>query len=111
MFDAHMGLLVFLEDLLGCRVDVVTAKGLSLGLVRSSIGTSCASRDPLLYVADIVAADQAILRYIDGVWFDTFASNDEKRSAVECHRFPLCAKRATSAGLPSPRYPKCPEAG
>jgi len=27
-FDAHMGLLVFLEDLLGCRVDVVTAKGL-----------------------------------------------------------------------------------
>ena len=27
-FDAHMGLLVFLEDLLGCHVDVVTAKGL-----------------------------------------------------------------------------------
>jgi uncharacterized protein len=27
-FDAHMGLLVFLEDLLGCRVDVVTTKGL-----------------------------------------------------------------------------------
>ena len=27
-FDAHMGLLVLLEDLLGCRVDVVTAKGL-----------------------------------------------------------------------------------
>jgi predicted nucleotidyltransferase len=27
-FDAHMGLLVFLEDLLGCRVDVVTLKGL-----------------------------------------------------------------------------------
>ena len=27
-FDAHMGLLVFLEDLLACRVDVVTAKGL-----------------------------------------------------------------------------------
>jgi predicted nucleotidyltransferase len=23
-FDRHMGLLVFLEDLLGCRVDVVT---------------------------------------------------------------------------------------
>jgi predicted nucleotidyltransferase len=31
-FDAHMGLLVFLEDLLGCRVDVVTAKGLKPGL-------------------------------------------------------------------------------
>lgn len=27
-FDAHVGLLMFLEDLLGCRVDVVTAKGL-----------------------------------------------------------------------------------
>ena len=27
-FDGHMGLLVFLEDLLGRRVDVVTAKGL-----------------------------------------------------------------------------------
>ena len=26
-FDRHMGLLVFLEDLLGCRVDVVLAKG------------------------------------------------------------------------------------
>ncbi len=27
-FDGHMGLVVFLEDLFGCRVDVVTAKGL-----------------------------------------------------------------------------------
>jgi len=27
-FDGHMGLLVFLEDLLGHRVDVVTANGL-----------------------------------------------------------------------------------
>lgn len=27
-FDGHMGLLVFLEDLLGRRVDVVTAKGI-----------------------------------------------------------------------------------
>ena len=27
-FDAHMGLVVFLEDLLGRNVDVVTAKGL-----------------------------------------------------------------------------------
>lgn len=27
-FDGHMGLVVFLEDLLGRRVDVVTAKGL-----------------------------------------------------------------------------------
>jgi hypothetical protein len=41
------------------------------------------SRDALLYVADIVAAGEAILRYIDGVTYDGFASNDEKRSAVE----------------------------
>ena len=27
-FDSHLGLLVYLEDLLGRRVDVVTAKGL-----------------------------------------------------------------------------------
>lgn len=27
-FDAHMGLLVHLEDLLGCRVDLLTRKGL-----------------------------------------------------------------------------------
>ena len=27
-FDGHMGLLIFLEDLLGRRVDVITAKGL-----------------------------------------------------------------------------------
>lgn len=40
------------------------------------------SRDPLLYVADIGAAE-AIFRYTDGVTFDAFASNDEKRSAVE----------------------------
>lgn len=30
-FDGHMGLLVFLEDLLGCRVDVVTPNGLRPG--------------------------------------------------------------------------------
>ena len=41
------------------------------------------SRDPLLYVADIVTAGEAILRYTDGVTFDDVASNDEKRSAVE----------------------------
>ena len=35
------------------------------------------SRDPLLYVADIVAADEAILRYTDGVTFDALAPNDE----------------------------------
>ena len=31
-FDAHTGLMVFLEDLLGCRVDVVTANGLKKDL-------------------------------------------------------------------------------
>ena len=41
------------------------------------------SRDALLYVADVVAAGEAILRYIDGVTFEDFAANDEKRAAVE----------------------------
>ncbi len=47
------------------------------------------SRDPLLYVADIVAAGDAILRYIEGVTFDQFAANDEKRAAVERQVFVL----------------------
>ena len=41
------------------------------------------SRDALLYVVDIVAAGKAILRYIDGVTFEAFAANDEKRAAIE----------------------------
>ncbi len=41
------------------------------------------SRDALLYVADIVAAGEAILRYTDGVTSEAFAANDEKRAAVE----------------------------
>ena len=41
------------------------------------------SRDALLYVADIVAAGQAIRRFTDGVRFEAFAANDEKRAAVE----------------------------
>jgi predicted nucleotidyltransferase len=35
----------------------------SRGFARSSIRISCVSRDPLLYVADIVAAGEAILRF------------------------------------------------
>ena len=41
------------------------------------------SRDALLYVADIVAAGEAILRYTNGVNFAAFVANDEKRAAVE----------------------------
>ena len=41
------------------------------------------SRDALLYVADVVAAGEAIIRYTDGVTFEAFAANDEKRAAVE----------------------------
>ena len=41
------------------------------------------SRDALLYVGDIVAAGEAILRYTDGVSFEAFTANDEKRAAVE----------------------------
>jgi uncharacterized protein with HEPN domain len=41
------------------------------------------SRDPLLYVEDIVTPGAAILRYTDGMTLDAFAANDEKRAAVE----------------------------
>jgi uncharacterized protein with HEPN domain len=41
------------------------------------------SRDALLHVADVVSADEAIVRYTDGVTFEAFAANDEKRAAVE----------------------------
>ena len=41
------------------------------------------SRDARLYVADVVAAGEAILRSIEGVTFEAFAANDEKRAAVE----------------------------
>ena len=47
------------------------------------------SRDALLYVADIVAAGEAILRYTDGVTAEAFAANDEKRAAVERQLFVL----------------------
>lgn len=45
------------------------------------------SRDPLLYVADIVAAGEAILEYLAGVSFDRFAVSGEKRAAVERQLF------------------------
>lgn len=41
------------------------------------------SRDPLLYVEDIVSAGEAILRYTDGLTLEAFSANDEKRAAVE----------------------------
>ena len=45
------------------------------------------SRDAQLYVADVVAAGEAILRYIEGVSFEAFSANDEKRAAVERQLF------------------------
>jgi uncharacterized protein with HEPN domain len=47
----------------------------------------CVSRDTQLYIADVVAAGEAILRYTDGVTFEAFAANDEKRAAVERQLF------------------------
>jgi uncharacterized protein with HEPN domain len=41
------------------------------------------SRDALLYIADIVDACTAVMRYMDGVTFEAFSTNDEKRAAVE----------------------------
>jgi len=45
------------------------------------------SRDAQLYIADVVAAGEAILRYTDHVTFQAFAANDEKRAAVERQLF------------------------
>jgi uncharacterized protein with HEPN domain len=45
------------------------------------------SRDARLYIADVVAAGEAILRYTDDVTFQVFAANDEKRAAVERQLF------------------------
>lgn len=45
------------------------------------------SRDARLYIADVVAAGEAILRYTDNVTFQVFAGNDEKRAAVERQLF------------------------
>ena len=61
------------------------------------------SREPLLYVADIVGAGEAILRYTDGVTFDAFASNDEKRSAVECQVFIIGEAQQARTDHPIPR--------
>ena len=41
------------------------------------------SRDALLYIEDMVAAGEAILRYTNDVTFEAFATNDERRAAVE----------------------------
>lgn len=45
------------------------------------------SRDIRLYLADIVAAGDAILRYTRHVDLPAFAANDEKRAAVERQLF------------------------
>ena len=45
------------------------------------------SRDALLYVADVVAAGEAILRYTDGVTFEAFAAGKPKKGAlIACMR-------------------------
>ena len=35
------------------------------------------SRDQLLYVADMVSAGEAVLRYTDGIAFEVFVGNDD----------------------------------
>lgn len=47
------------------------------------------SRDALLYIAVMVAAGDAVSRYVDGVSFGAFEANDEKRAAVERQLFIL----------------------
>ena len=66
------------------------------------------SRDALLYVADIVAAGEAVLRYIDGVTFEAFAANDEKRAAVERQVFVIGEAAARLPEEWKQRRPKVP---
>ena len=42
-----------------------------------------------MYIADMVAAGDAVSRYVDGVSFERFEANDEKRAAVERQLFIL----------------------
>ncbi len=41
------------------------------------------SRDPAQYLEDMLAAAQAIQRFVHGITLESFVSNEEKRSAVE----------------------------
>lgn len=66
------------------------------------------SRDALLYVADVVAAGEAILRYTDGVTFGAFAANDEKRAAVERQVFVIGAAAARLPDEWKQRRPEVP---
>ena len=89
-FERHMGLLVYLEDLPGRRVDVVAVAGLKPRLRPLIEQDLFASRDALPLVAVIVAAGEATFRFTDGVTFEVFAANDEKRAASE-----TCSPTAT----------------
>lgn len=41
------------------------------------------SRDALPHIEDMAAAGEAILRYTNDITFEAFATNDERRAAVE----------------------------
>lgn len=64
------------------------------------------SRNARLYISDIVAAGDAITRYVSGVSFDAFAANDEKRAAVERQLFIL---GEAAARLPEDWKQRLPE--
>lgn len=64
------------------------------------------SRDARLYIADMVAAGDAVSRYVDGVSFGGFEANDEKRAAVERQLFVL---GEAAARLPDEWKQRLPE--
>ena len=66
------------------------------------------SRDALLYVADMVAAGDAVSRYVDGVTFGAFEVNDEKRAAVERQLFILGEAAARLPEAWKQRLPEVP---
>ena len=61
-FDRHMGLLILLADLLGRRVDVLTATGIEPRLRPLIDQDLVVSRDVQLSIADVVAAGEPNLR-------------------------------------------------
>ena len=62
------------------------------------------SRDALPYVADIVAAREAIRRFTGGVTFEAFAANREKRAAVEREVFIVGEAAARGPHADASRY-------
>jgi uncharacterized protein with HEPN domain len=66
------------------------------------------SREALVYVADVVAAAEMILRYTDGVTFEAFIADDDRRAAVERQVFVIGEAAARLPDEWTQRRPEMP---